>query len=61
MEVHEYMKVSEYESFLQGLGLTPRITVGTPDEALAEWGEDFAVLSGLNDFPLKRVAVVAVK
>jgi len=61
MEVHEYMKVSEYESFLRSVGLTPRIAVGTPPEALAEWRADFEVLSGLDDFPLKRVAVVAVK
>jgi SAM-dependent methyltransferase len=61
MEVHEYMKVSEYEAFMRRAGLTPRITVGTPDEALAEWREDFEVLAGLDDFPLKRVAVVAVK
>jgi SAM-dependent methyltransferase len=61
MEVHEYMKVSEYDAFLRAAGLTPRIHTGTPGEALAEWNEDFEVLAGLDDFPLKRVAVVAVK
>jgi SAM-dependent methyltransferase len=61
MEVHEYMKVSEYDAFLRSVGLTPRIVAGTPDEALAEWREDFDVLAGLDEFPLKRVAVVAVK
>jgi SAM-dependent methyltransferase len=61
MEVHEYMKVSEYETFLRSLGLTPTILTGTPAEALAEWQTDFAILEGLDGFPLKRVAVVAIK
>lgn len=61
MEVHEYMKASEYDAFLRDLGLTPSIDVGTPPEALAEWQDDFRIVSGLDGFPLKRVAVVAVK
>jgi SAM-dependent methyltransferase len=61
MEVHEYMKVSEYESFFGALGLTVRTDVGTPPEAGAEWAEDFEILEGLDDFPSKRVAVLAAK
>jgi SAM-dependent methyltransferase len=59
MEVHEYMKVSEYESFFGNLGLTVSVDVGTPPEAHAEWAEDFEILDGLPDFPSKRVAVLA--
>ncbi|HWI73251.1 MAG TPA: methyltransferase domain-containing protein [Baekduia sp.] len=61
MEVHEYMKVSEYESFFGALGLTVSTDVGTPPEAYAEWAGDFEVLGGLDDFPAKRVAVLAAK
>jgi SAM-dependent methyltransferase len=61
MEVHEYMKVSEYESFFGALGLTVSTDVGTPPEAYAEWAEDFEILDGLDDFPAKRVAVLAAK
>jgi SAM-dependent methyltransferase len=61
MEVHEYMKVSEYDAFLRSAGLTPSIVVGTPDEALAEWRADFRIVGGLADFPAKRVTVVAVR
>jgi SAM-dependent methyltransferase len=61
MEVHEYMQVSEYESFFGALGLTVSTDVGTPPEAHAEWSEDFEILDGLNDFPSKRVAVLAAK
>jgi SAM-dependent methyltransferase len=61
MEVHEYMKVSEYETFLGALGLTVSTDVGTPPEAHAEWAGDFEILEGLADFPSKRVAVLAAK
>jgi SAM-dependent methyltransferase len=61
MEVHEYMKASEYESFLGGLGLTVRVHIGTPPEAHAEWAGDFELLAGIDDFPSKRVAVLAVR
>ncbi|MDX6717372.1 MAG: hypothetical protein QOH30_3930 [Baekduia sp.] len=61
MEVHEYMKVSEYDTFLRSVGLTPSVVVGTPDEALEEWRSDFRIVDGLADFPAKRVAVVAVR
>jgi SAM-dependent methyltransferase len=61
MEVHEYMQVSEYESFFGALGLTVSTDVGTPPEAHAEWSEDFEILDGLDDFPSKRVAVLAAK
>jgi hypothetical protein len=61
MEVHEYMKVSEYDAFLRSAGLTPSIVAGTPDEALEEWRSDFRIVGGLADFPAKRVAVVAVR
>jgi SAM-dependent methyltransferase len=61
MEVHEYMKVSEYESFFGALGLTVSTDVGTPPEAHAEWAGDFEILEGLEDFPSKRVAVLAAK
>jgi hypothetical protein len=61
MEVHEYMKGSEYESFLGDLGLTVHLHRGTPAEAYAEWAGDFEILGGLEDFPPKRVAVMAVK
>ena len=61
MEVHEYMKGSEYEAFFGALGLTTHLHIGTPPEAYAEWAEDFEVLAGLDDLPAKRVAVMAVK
>jgi SAM-dependent methyltransferase len=61
MEVHEYMKGSEYRSFLGGLGLDVHLHIGTPEQAYTEWSEDFEVLGGLEDFPPKRVAVLAVK
>jgi SAM-dependent methyltransferase len=61
MEVHEYMSVAEYRSFLGALGLTVSVDVGTPPEAYEEWSGDFEVLEGLDDLPSKRVAVLAVK
>jgi Methyltransferase domain len=61
LEVHQYMSVADYERELGAAGMTVHIDVGTPDAAGDEWAHDFSVLSGLDEFPHKRVAVVAVK
>lgn len=61
MEVHQYMKVSDYERVLGGHGLTVTTHTGTADVVTDEWNEDFELVDGLDAFPDKRVAVVATK
>lgn len=61
LEVHQYMSVHDYRRELGAAGMDVNVDVGTADVVLAEWEADFELLSGLERFPDKRVAVVAVK
>jgi SAM-dependent methyltransferase len=61
LEVHQYMSVPDYERELSAAGMTVHVDVGTHDSVLQAWTDDFELVSGRNEFPKKRVAVVAVK
>jgi SAM-dependent methyltransferase len=61
LEVHQYMSVTDYQRELGAAGMTVHVDVGTPEAVGDEWAQDFSLLAGLDDFPRKRVAVVAVK
>lgn len=62
MEIHQYMRPSDYERVLGAHGMTVHLDLGTADVVADEWNADFEILGGLPDgFPPKRVAVVAVK
>ncbi len=61
LERHQYMTVEEYKQLFAGLGCDMHMMTGTPEGAYSEWASDFEILDGLDDFPDKRVTLLAVK
>ena len=60
-EVHQYMSPSEYAGVFAALGFVLYAELGTPEAAYREWNEDFELVAGLDDFPEKRITLLAVK
>lgn len=61
MEIHQYWTLGEYGTAFDARGFDLHAEVGTPQDAAAEWGADFEVLSGLPGVPHKRITLVAKK
>jgi len=60
-EIHQYMTIEQYRETLNNLGFTTYEVMGTPKPAYDEWHEDFEIISGLTDFPKKRITLLAIK
>lgn len=62
LEIHQYFTLEEYRDLFQKLGCEMHAVTGTPEDAKAEWEEDFEVLEGLNrKLPDKRITLLAIK
>lgn len=61
LEIHQYMTLSQYRAYFEGLNFTLFAEVGTPANAMAEWSDDFELLEGLPALPNKRITLLAVK
>lgn len=61
MEQHQYFTASEYEQEFNRLGFSLKTILATPSDALKEWSSDFEIVSGLENFPPKRVTLLAKK
>jgi hypothetical protein len=59
LEVHQYWSASQFKSYFQTAGLDAVVMTATPSATHAEWSEDFEILEGLDDFPTRRVTVLA--
>jgi hypothetical protein len=61
LEIHQYMSEQELRDTFAELGFEMHCVVGIPDDARAEWNEDFEMLSGLPGLPDKRITLVAIR
>ena len=61
LEQHQYMTKEQYENLFAKLGFKTHIIIGTPDTIKKEWDQDFEIVSGLKEFPPRRVTLLAMK
>lgn len=61
LEKHQYMTVEEYEAFFNEIGFSLHYVAETPRDNLMEWSGDFTILDGLDNFPNKRITLLAIK
>ncbi len=61
LEIHQYMSQPEFAEAFDQLGFDCHFRIGTPEDSLVEWREDFELIDGLVDFPPKRVNLLAIK
>ncbi|NQU65143.1 MAG: class I SAM-dependent methyltransferase [SAR324 cluster bacterium] len=61
LEIHQYMTLQEYDDLFSSLGFQIYTETGTPKSTLTEWNEDFEIISGLTEFPDKRITLLAVR
>lgn len=61
LEQHQYMTKEQYEGIFARLGFETHMIVETPRYVKEEWDGDFEIISGLKDFPQKRVTLLAMK
>jgi hypothetical protein len=61
MEQHQYMTREQYEEIFARLGFETHMIIETPTYVKEEWERDFEIISGLKDFPKKRVTLLAMK
>ena len=61
LEIHQYMTEEEYRDVFEKLGFSMHATIETPDYVSEEWHNDFEIIGGMDDFPQKRVTLLAIK
>jgi len=61
LEIHQYMTLRDFQEMFSNIKFQLYHIIGTPSSALNEWQQDFKIIDGINDFPHKRITLLAIK